>query len=90
MLVAFALRWYWGRHVLSLTGNLYPTASDDGPTYDKLARIISTGHLPDAGDAFYWGGMLYWYVLGAVYRVRRKGSEVIEEPLQADLLGKAP
>ena len=72
--VAFLVRYLWGLHVLSLTGSGYLTAGDDSPTYHKLASQIASGVFPTVEDARWWGGMLYWYVLGGVYRVAGIGN----------------
>jgi hypothetical protein len=72
--LSFAVRYYWGRHLLASTGSDFLRASDDGPSYDTLARQIAAGTPPALKEAAYWGGMLYWYFLGLVYRIWGVGN----------------
>lgn len=68
--VAFIIRYIWALRLLSLTGNNYIIASDDGLTYDPFAALIAQGRAAEIGrDALYWGGMGYWYFLALIYKI---------------------
>lgn len=69
IVISFAVRYYWGRHLLTSTGPDFLRASDDALAYDPLARQIAAGISPAIEVASHYGGMLYWYFLGLVYRI---------------------
>jgi len=69
LIVAFVVRYYWGMRLLSGVGSDYLVASDDAPSYHLLATKIASGVRPVLEDASRWGGILYWYFLGAIYRI---------------------
>lgn len=72
--ISFGVRYAWGRHLLSSTGADFIRASDDGTTYDELGRFIAAGAAPPIATATHFGGMLYWYFLGFLYKVFGVGN----------------
>src|SRR5260221_4656269 len=85
---AFVLRWWWGSHVLA-TGQ-YLVASDDGLTYDRMAKILASGSLPEVSFHLGFGGDLYWYFLAAIYRVFGVGNFRVVIAIQAALGSAIP
>ena len=85
IVLSFAVRYYWGRHLLTATGPDFLRASDDGLSYDVLARQIAAGVAPPLKEASYWGGMLYWYFLGLLYRIWGAGNFVAAILVQSAL-----
>lgn len=68
--IAFVIRFIWGLRLLSITGNNYIIASDDGLTYDPFGALIARGGTSEIGwEALHWGGMGYWYFLGLIYKI---------------------
>lgn len=68
-ILAFLIRYYWGVRLLSIAGENFTRASDDGLCYNLFATIIAQGGTIPKDQAFYWSGFGYWYLLGAIYKV---------------------
>jgi len=66
-ILAFAIRAYWGLRLISITGDQFYTASDDGLTYGAYAESWANGQNSPALGTF--GGFGYWYFLGWIYRL---------------------
>lgn len=65
--IAFTVRFAWGLRVISITGNQFYAASDDGVTYGPNAESwVNGAGGPSAFGAF--GGFIYSIFLGLIYK----------------------
>ncbi len=64
--IAFVTRYLFALRIISMTGDNFLRASDDGLTYAPYAVDLLHGRIPSHG--LYWGGYGYWVFLSVIYR----------------------
>ena len=73
-ILAFFVRYLWARRLLGITGGNFIIASDDGPCYDKFARILAGGGRLSKESIFAVTGFSYWYFLAGIYKIFGAGN----------------
>jgi len=73
-LLAFAIRYFWGAHVVDVHGSEFIFASDDGRNYHLLAKSFVETSVFDKTKAFHFGGYGYWVFLSIIYKFFGIGS----------------